>query len=120
MNQELNKSVAANIKDWQGQIDQLIFENNKLRDSLAQAIRKDVSAAFLEEAEHFNHKFMEMDQVIELMRHEIAGLSLVTAEAASGKASALFIRFMQDLERCEKEFHILETSFLNLITNLNY
>jgi hypothetical protein len=108
------------IKVWQGQIDYLRVANNKLRDRLATAIIKDVDIAFLEQAEHFNHKFMEMDQIIELMRHEIAGLSVTAAHTASGKTSVSFLRLRQDMERCEKEFHILEQSFLSHLEKLDY
>lgn len=111
MDQESNISKAERIKGWQAQLDQLRFANNKLRDCLAKAISREVSTALLEEAEHFNQKFIDMDQIIELMRHEINGLSHYGGEAMTEQEGILLLQFKKDMERCENEFYNLGRSF---------
>lgn len=118
MNQESNNRGLEQIKDWQLQIDQLRLENNRLRDRLAKIISMEVSASFLEKAEHFNQKFIDMDQIIELMRHEVTDLISTSDNVISEQVDVTFIRFKQDIERCEREFINLKRSFLDHLSRL--
>ncbi len=111
MTQEQSKDKTGKMIEWQLQLDNLRFENNKLRDKLTKAVSKDVSASFLEEAESFHQKLLDLDQITALMRHEIAIL-LSASDLHSNTITHLqYHQIKTDIDRCEVEFKQIETAF---------
>jgi len=59
------------VQEVQAALNDLRDDNILLKEQLSEALSQDVSTDFVEKAEWFQQCFLETDQVIDLLRHEI-------------------------------------------------
>ena len=112
MDNILSNTSNAELKEWQTQLEQLRLENNKLKNLLAKAISKEVSASFVEAAEAYQQKFIDKDQVVDLIRHELASLISAADSNALSEQSRQYVKLKMDIQRFVKEYNQLKSSFL--------
>jgi hypothetical protein len=117
MNTELNSETLKDIREWQERIEYLRSENNQMKDRLAKAALKDVTVSFLEASEYFYQIFLDKDQAMDLIRHEISSLLSDKLPEEASNFKDLSDMFRNDLQRFEKEFYCLKIDFLNHLTN---
>lgn len=73
-NVEDNKLLDQKITAWQAVLEEVKLENVRLKNLFASAISKNVSRKFVEQAEIFQQKFLDKDQVFDLLHHDISSL----------------------------------------------
>jgi polyhydroxyalkanoate synthesis regulator phasin len=112
----INTSKNRAINKWQAKIDALRFENNRMKDRLANAMSKDVSISFLEEAEMFHQEFMDKDQIIDLIRHEMANMLLTEENTISLSRRQQSVNLKKDIRRLERELSKLGDLFSSHLT----
>ncbi|MFA6059134.1 MAG: hypothetical protein WC756_13100 [Taibaiella sp.] len=77
MHKEIKLARAHCIKEcrkWPAILNELRTRNVQLKEQLSQAIKGDVSLSFVEQAEIFQQKFVEKDQILELLRHDVRAM----------------------------------------------
>jgi hypothetical protein len=104
-----NKLFSQKIAAWQTVLEEVRLENIRLKNLLAEAISKNVSRQFVEQAEIFQQKFLDKDQVIDLLRHEIS--SLLTGNVDVLKNGSQINSMEKDISRLQAETGLLKTIF---------
>jgi hypothetical protein len=113
--QKLDNAFYINeSKQWLTALNELRSENIRLKNSLSQAISHEVSLEFVELAERFQHRFIEKDQVIDLLRHDLSMLQhkLSTQQLTRTEECAVL---KKDIEQLIDEFHRMKTSFARFL-----
>lgn len=119
MKQELlpgSGAYTAESKKWLATLHELKTENIRLKDQLSLTISGPVSPEFIDLAERFQQHFVEKDQVIDLLRHEINTLiPRLAAPAQAGDALLQQCRILErDMERLLHEFQQMQRAFAAL------
>jgi hypothetical protein len=108
-------------KKWLSALSELRMENILLKESLSDAISREVSLQFVDQAEKFQQLFIEKDQVMDLLRYEII---MLLSRLSGGEMTAADERqcivlekdidqFMLDFQQMQLSFHsFLETNKL--------
>jgi|GEM_PF-1571770 hypothetical protein len=99
------------IRAWQNLLRTLRTENIKLKDRLADAIRADVKVEFVEEAEEFQQRFIENDQVIDLLRREMGDYLLLISDQGKPLTEIQLQALKKDTIQLEKEFDRVRNAF---------
>jgi hypothetical protein len=99
---------------WKHLLGILSQENVSLKTGLSELlIRQPVKSAFLEVAEHYQNIFLQKDQIISLIRKDIAELDDQSVSSKCKDENALQeVMFKQ--KKLQKELTILESSFINM------
>ncbi|MGF7231231.1 hypothetical protein [Arachidicoccus sp.] len=112
------KTEAKNglsILDWIRQ------ENVLLKNRLSNAVQQEVNKSYLARAEHFQQKFIEKDQIVELLRHEINTLLMSHYNHYHRQETSLmqkkFHLLKRDIEKVKDEFELLKLSFEQYLLN---
>ncbi|XZF15714.1 hypothetical protein ACTHGU_06225 [Chitinophagaceae bacterium MMS25-I14] len=110
-------SVSA-VREWLTILDELRQENIRLQDRLSATIKDEVSRTFIEDAEAFQQKFIDKDQVINLLRYDIAGLlKQMQLPVQANIRSILQARQLEkDLHKVISRFNLLKDSFDKYLT----
>lgn len=74
MKHDLPVSDRTACQGWLTALSRLRNENISLKEQLSGAVRKEVSATYIMEAEQFLQYFIDQDQVIDLLRYDIVRL----------------------------------------------
>lgn len=118
MEKEYKLDNAFYLKEsskWLKSLNELRVENIHLKDSLSQAISREVSHEFVEQAERFQQHFIEKDQVIDLLRHEINMLvHKLAGKGMTGEDECIILK--KDTEQLIGEFHRMKTSFASFLS----
>ena len=125
MNKGQNLTRADCIKDcgeWLTVLNELRIENIRLKGQLSDAINQDVSLAFVEQAEQFQQQFLEKDQVIDLLRHDIKTMLDKSSELAITRTERQKYEVLEkDISKLIHEFHQAAISFYQFSgMNSNY
>lgn len=107
------------IKTWLSIVDNLKQGNVFLKNRLSEAVKGPLSDSLIDSAESFQQNFINKDQIIDLLRHDItdllAGLSKRTmADNNDDKISLLH----RDVERIVLEFDKMKYSFEHFLSQL--
>jgi len=97
-------------KKWLTSLHELRGENIRLKDQLSEAISRDVSPDFIDTVERFQQLFLEKDQIIDLLRHDIKVL-LYSKEPITDSEERQYIVIEKDIEQLTDDFHKMKTSF---------
>ncbi|ANI89833.1 hypothetical protein A9P82_11355 [Arachidicoccus ginsenosidimutans] len=102
-------------KQWLVVLEKIKQENIILKNRLADAIKQDVSKDFIEYAEYFQQRFIEKDQIVDLLRHDInmmlsAGSHLHKSSDKS-QLKKFASQMTDDIEKSRLEFEQLKISF---------
>ncbi len=108
-NVENNQLFDRKISAWQAVLEEVKLENNSLKNLLAEAISKNVSRKFVEQAEIFQQKFVDKDQVLDLLRHDIS--SLLKNRGITLKSGSQLKTLGRDIIRIQSELRHLKSAF---------
>lgn len=104
-----NELFSEKIAAWLTILEDVKFEQIRLKNLLAEAISKNVSRKFVEEAEAFQQKFLDKEQVVELLRHDI--ISMMTNKSDVVRTGLLFNSLERDMLRLQAEIATLKALF---------
>lgn len=117
MKEQSHHATIQAVKEWQTFLNNLRLENISLKNRLSEAISHDVSTAFVEQAEHFQQRFVEKDQVMDLLRHDINTILQDTAPVAVTEADQRQYRMLEkDMQRLRDEFNQMKRSFATFLS----
>jgi len=111
MNQRTTSSLHINIRQWQDRVEALRSENNSMKEHLTALIRQDVTPPLLERAEMFHQEFMNKDQIIDLVRHELAMFPLREDGTLRPADELQYASLRKDINRLESELAQLKSAF---------
>jgi hypothetical protein len=119
MNKEQYLTRAYCIKEckkWLTVLNELRIENIQLKEQLSKAINQDVSLTFVEQAEQFQQQFLEKDQIIDLLRHDIKTmLDKLYEHTTIGMEEHQYAILEKDISKLIHEFHQVAISFYQLL-----
>jgi hypothetical protein len=98
-------------------LNELRAENIILKDQLSDAVRGEVSVAFVQTAEGFQQRFIEKDMVIDLLRHDLNKLQdgLSAGEWVPGEAQRQCTVLDKNVQHLIHEFRQMKASFLKFL-----
>jgi hypothetical protein len=64
----------TDVREWLAVLDDLRQENIVFKNRLSEAVKESQSRPFIEEAENFQQRSIEKDQIIDLLRYDITNL----------------------------------------------
>ncbi|HTN18354.1 MAG TPA: hypothetical protein VL092_11770 [Chitinophagaceae bacterium] len=102
-------AVRESVSRWQSVLAQLRIENIRMKYELSGIIKKDIDTDFLEKAENFQQRFLQKDQLMDLLRLDLNQLLHQLDDTEKVPPSYLQIR--QDMEKLILEFNILSNYF---------
>ncbi|RXK86941.1 hypothetical protein [Filimonas effusa] len=115
MTNRINNKEPAPIeaKQWLVILDELRQVNILLKNRLVHALKQDVSRNFIETAEYYHQKFIDKDQLIRLLRHDITSLLEEHIDAQDDSAPWLsrFFTLEKDMQRIISEFSGMKAAF---------
>jgi hypothetical protein len=115
MNKDQNLTRAHCIKEckkWLTILNELRIENVRLKEQLSEAVNQNVSLTFVEQAEQFQQHFLEKDQVIDLLRHDIKTmLDKLSEHTITGIEGHKYTVMEKDILKLTHEFHQAVISF---------
>jgi len=117
MHKEYKLNKAYYVKEsrkWLTALNELRTENIRLKNQLSEAISHEVGLDFVEEAERFQQRFVEKDQVIDLLRHDINILQHAN-EPMTQAEERQYIVLEKDMEQLINEFRQMQASFINFL-----
>jgi uncharacterized protein YdcH (DUF465 family) len=121
MHKEIKLPRAHCIKEcrkWQAVLNELRTRNVQLKEQLSQAINGEVSLSFVEQAELFQQKFVEKDQILELLRYDVKSmLDKLLEHLIAGGAERQYTILKKDMVKLMDEFHFMEISFSQFVAS---
>jgi hypothetical protein len=121
MHKEIKLARAHCIKEckkWQAVLNELRTRNVQLKEQLSQAINSEVSLSFVEQAELFQQKFVEKDQILELLRYDVKSmLDKLSEHLIVGIAERQYTVLKKDIVKLMDEFHFMEISFSQFVAS---
>jgi hypothetical protein len=115
--QKLEKAhCIKECRKWQAILNELRMQNIGLKEKLSFAISHDVSPEFVEQAELYHQMFLDKDQLIDLLRHD---MNIILPELSQPETTDneihQYIILSKDIEKLISEFHQMEMSLLGFI-----
>ena len=103
-------------RKWQAALSDLRTRNILLKEQLSQAIKGDVSYAFVEQAEIFQQQFVEKDQIVDLLRHDVMSMLDKPPEyVITSNAEPQYTILQNDILKLADEFYQMEISFSRFV-----
>lgn len=116
MKHDLPVSDRAACQGWLTSLSGLRIENVSLKEQLSEAVRKEVSPAYVMEAEQFLQYFIDQDQVIDLLRYDISRLLAAwTAEGLSRDDERRYHKLEQDTSQLIAAFSLKKNAFIRFL-----
>lgn len=111
-----NSYYEEESRKWLATLHDLKIENIRLKNQLSQTISGPVAPDFLEQAERFQQHFVEKDQLIDLLRHEINTLlpRLSAPDQPADSYERQCIILAKDIDRLIHEFDQMKQAFTAL------
>lgn len=118
-----NKSILKQFQEendiWKRSLEFLLHENVNLKNQLSGLLKeRQLSPEFLQVAEQFQSKFIMSDEVINLMRHDVAELEKLLIRDIY-EDGALIKKVTQKHKKLHKELKTLKKTFDNLKRDFN-
>ncbi len=105
-------------RKWLGILNELKNENVQLKDWLSESISGQVPVDFVERAETFQQQFVEKDQIIDLLRRDIAVLlEEVSIHGMRQVNKKQYLNLEKAIMRLQIEFQKMKLSFLNFLNH---
>lgn len=107
---------ADESKKWLTVLNELRTENIRLKELLSAAIRNDVSLDFVARAEQFQERFVDKDQLIDLLRHDINTARYGLSAAGMTQTEQRQYKILgKDIRQLVEEFRKMEQSFADFL-----
>jgi hypothetical protein len=116
--QQLTRAhLIKECRKWQSALNDLRTRNVQLKEQLSQAIHGEVSLSFVEQAEFFQQQFVEKDQIIDLLRHDINSmLSKISENEMICNEIPQYNILQKDIAKLIDEFQQMEMYFSRFTT----
>lgn len=127
---EMQKNNNANTKHkqfkhehetWLRMLDYFQFENNHMKNRLAEILKSDVDNVFLDKLEHYQTSFLNKDAIILLLHRDIVNLGEIIA-AGKNDGSEIMESVIKkqnilrdEMQKIEREFNLLKYDFNNYL-----
>ncbi len=99
------------IRSWTTTLEKLRQENILLKNRLSVAVQQQESRTFLEEAESFQQRFVDKDQVIDLLRHDISILAWKNRQLVFAGIDKPLLLLARDIATLVAEFDQMREAF---------
>lgn len=119
-NNKNNKEPASSqAKQWLVILDELRQLNIGLKNRLVSELKQEVTRNFIETAEYYQQKFVDKDQMVRLLRHDITGLVEDSARMPEENLawSERFYSLEKDMERLIAEFSRMKAGFEHYLSD---
>ncbi|BAV05798.1 hypothetical protein SAMN05421788_10860 [Filimonas lacunae] len=104
---------------WKKKLELLLLENAVLKNRLAEVVNAShATVPFLETAEEYQNRFMQKDDIINLMRQDITEFDKLLAQSLHHNKD-MMRAIVQRQRRLRKELSLLESTFKNLKGQFN-
>lgn len=106
--------IKSESDSWKRSLAFMIDENIHLKGRLTQILKKEVNKELLEMAENFHNHFIKQDELISLLRNDIAELDAVLLKGSKDNLSDIKIKLIKlrdNVSNASKEFDQLKISF---------
>jgi regulator of replication initiation timing len=104
------------LRKWQELLKSLRMENTQLKDRLSGAISREVSNDFVDKAELYQQRFIEKDQVIDILRLEVHYLLQKFSASENSAGNEQQYRVLEkDIEKLIAEFQQMALSFSSFL-----
>jgi hypothetical protein len=117
-NEVMSRLDLAQIKSesdsWKRSLNFMIDENIHLKGRLTQILRKEFNKDLLEVAENFHNNFIKQDELIGLLRNDIAELDALLLKGNKtnlGEIKRKLTKLRDNLSNASKEFDQLKIAF---------
>lgn len=110
--------ASAEVRQWLAILDELRQMNILLKNRLVFALQQEVNRTFIEIAEQYHQQFIDKDQLIRLLRHDLTSL-LEDGQRDGGESPDWFARFFRlekDMQRIINEFSGMKAAFEYYLT----
>jgi hypothetical protein len=101
------------------ELDALKQENINLKNGLSRALQNRVANGFVDRAEEFQQLFINKDQVIDLIRHEVSALMIAGPhDSANGQQAEKFVQMQQEIEVLVSCFVEMKAAFEKYLSEM--
>jgi len=108
------KQLQRESDGWKRTLELLLLENAYLKNKLAEIVNvSSTTLRFLEKAEDYQNRFMQKDEVINLMRQDIHEFDRLLA-ACGADDKEMLKSVQQKQQRLRKELLMLESTYSQL------
>lgn len=112
----IKANCIKNCRKWLTNLNELRTENIRLKEQLSGAINQDVTLKFVEQAEQFQQHFLEKDQIIDLLRHDIKTmLDKLSEHAVTRIEEQQYEVLGKDISKLIYEYHQIAESFYQFL-----
>jgi len=101
-------------KKWLASLQELRLINVELKNKLSEAINRQVSIGFIEKVEYFHQLFIEKDQIIDILRHDINVL-VSSKGPLTNKHQLQYNALENDIVQLSNELYQLKASFSDFL-----
>lgn len=103
-------------RKWLTALNELRAENILLKEQLSEAVQREVSPRFVEQADLFQQSFIEKDQIMDLLRYDINNLLYRLPDRNMNSADERqCIVLEKDMRQLVLEFGQMKTSFAGFL-----
>lgn len=115
------KQVIEEIESWRRMLDFVQSENNYLKNRIAQVVSCDMNREMLVMAEDFQARFINLDEMIRLLKKDVNDIDSHMTVPTSREAvilpgkNAKLERIRMDMELLAQQFNKLRSNFQHFI-----
>ncbi len=99
------------IRIWTTTLEKLRQDNVCLKNRLSAAVQHTVSRSFLEAAEFYQQRFIDKDQIIDLLRYDISNLAHKSMQGGQAVSELQVRHLAKDIDALVSEFNQMKDSF---------
>lgn len=118
----MKKQLQCNCDEWKRLLGFLQDENIRLKNSLSEILKSSRDNSLLEEAENFQNNFIKEDQLIRILRHDLAEFdNLLIRDAFEDRKIVKNLRsksrdLRKNINTAKRQFSILKSQFTNYLS----
>lgn len=114
------KQLISEADTWKRSVEYMIEENIHLKKRLTEILKNGYDKAVLEKAEYFQNEFIKEDELVGLIRDDLAQIDklLIRDSFENGTVNEInrkFLRLRNNMHTAEKHFSELKLDFSNYL-----
>ncbi len=117
-----HKQYKHEHNTWLRMLDYFQFENNQMKNRLAEILKSDIDNALLDKLEYYQTDFLNKDAIILLLHRDIVNLGeLIAAINDAGSVMTDIVqkkqsRLRDEMQKIENDFNLLKHDFNNYLS----
>lgn len=116
------RQMDAQVKGGLSLLDRVRQENATLKDELSELVQLTTSKHDIEYAEYIQQRFIEIDQIVDLLRHDLMNLLIRglhrQQQSSHFLVNARFIALKRSVFDVKDEFELLKETFEKFIKHI--